>query len=280
MISRSSGPFVFTLLLVLFLLFNPAPPLFGEEQGPGGTAANLRSLIERLYGKEVRIEQVRNDNPDYCGEAFVTRDGTPIIKVNIENESKELVIVHELLHLKLRKEGYPRYFVACPADLSLNSEALSSIRRIANDMRDLIEHFSFLFPQMEEMGMDPYGTMRAIYRRNLKSGYVDAFRNPVYQTFNYMKIVLESNDARIAADLERRYLENNWKAPLERGKRLVQAVKKARPGRPEEAAALGISCLNVLFQEDLDFRLSLWGSQDRGSHIERVVEVMVRPAGD
>jgi hypothetical protein len=269
----------FNFALVLALLFSPVPSFAGEEEVPGkSAAARLISSIETLYGKEVRIEQVRHANPDYCGEASVTPDGTPVVKVNVSVESKDLVIVHELLHLQLRQEGFPRYTVSCPPDLFLDAETLSGIRRMVNDMRDLIEHSALLFPLMEEMGLNPYGTMKAIYRRNLDSGYVDSFRNPVYQTFNYMKIALESNDAKIVADLEQHYMENKWGAVLEQGRRLVHTVRSQSAKSPEAMVALTVSCLNTLYQRKVVFEASKWSIYSRGSNSERVVGITIRPA--
>ncbi len=211
----------------------------------------LKSSIEALYGRQITIEQVRADNPDYCGETSVTGDGTPVIRVNAKITAQEPVIAHELLHLKLRKEGYPRYVVYIPPDIIVDPEVLTEIRRMTNNVRDLLEHYVFLFPEMERMGLNPYENMRAIYRRNIESGYVNTFRNPANRVYNYMKIVLESNDSRMAADLERCYEANNWHAALKKGRQLVQAVRNATPGRPEDQVALTISCLNSLFRENV-----------------------------
>ncbi len=63
----------------------------------------LKSSIEKHYGKAIRIEETESDNPDYCGETSVTRDGTPIIRVNARIARKEEVVAHEMLHLELRK---------------------------------------------------------------------------------------------------------------------------------------------------------------------------------
>lgn len=276
---RMVGKAVLILPPMLALLFVGLPSSRGNDSGTVTEVAAyqlLRSSIEQLYGKQVRIEQVRSNDRDYCGEVSVTRDGTPVIKVNIEIESKLPVIVHELLHLKLRKEGYPRYFVSCPSDLFFDRDSLTGIRRMTNDIRDVIEHFSFLFPAMEDMGLNPHQQMRAIYQRNLQSGYVDSFTNPIYQAFNYMKIALESNDPQIVRELERHYVKNNWKQPLEKGRRLVEAVKEARPARPEDHAALTLYCLNTLFQDRLHFDLAKWVSVGP-SHAERLVEIVLQP---
>lgn len=272
------------VVILLFIILTAGSRLCAGNDSADGTGVSafqlLRASVERLYGRQVQIEQVRPNNPDYCGEASVLRDGTPVIKVNIDIESKECVIVHELLHLKLRKEGFPRYIVWSPPDFFANPQTIWSVRRIANDVRDVIEHYGFLFPTMEAMGLNPYEIMRTIYRRNLESGLVDSFENPVYQVFNYVKIVLESNDPEIVADLERHYMRNKWTSSLQQARSLVKAVKEARLETPEDYVSLTVHCLNALFRQHMQFEVSKWGKVEHPAYVERVVEVKLCPANE
>ncbi len=247
---------------------------------PGQASAYrlLKSSIEKHYGKAIRIEETESNNPDYCGETSVTRDGTPIIRVNARIAHKEEVVVHEMLHLELRKNGYPRYVLACSDNLALDKETMANLWRMVNNVRDVVEHHTFLFPAMERMELDPYANMRAIYRRNLESGYVRTFDNPVYQAFNYMKISLESNDPAIQERLDNCYRSGGWHASLAKGRRLVEAVKQRTLTRPADEVALCLYVLNTLFADRLVFRALQWGTTGGPVH-EAVVRIVVNPSG-
>lgn len=269
-------------LLLFFVAFAAASE--GESahpapvQGQASAYRLLKSSIEKHYGKAIRIEETESDNPDYCGETSVTRDGTPIIRVNARIAHKEEVVVHEMLHLELRKNGYPRYVLACSDNLALDKETTANLWRMVNNVRDVIEHHTFLFPAMERMALDPYAAMRAIYRRNLESGYVRTFDDPVYQAFNYMKISLESNDPAVQEQLDDCYRSGGWHASLAKGRQLVEAVKQKKITRPQDEVALCLSVLNTLFVDRVVFRVSRWGTTGGPAH-ESVVRILVQPSG-
>ncbi len=267
------------LLLAAFASASEEYPAHSTPvRGQASAYRLLKSSIERHYGKAIRIEETESDNPDYCGETSVTRDGTPIIRVNARIAHKEEVVVHEMLHLQLRKNGYPRYVLACPDNLALDRETMAALSRMVNNMRDVIEHHVFLFPAMERMELDPYTNMRAIYRRNLESGYVRTFDNPVYQAFNYMKISLESNDPVIQERLDNCYRSAGWQASLEKGRRLVEAVKQRKITGPGDEVALSLYCLNTLFADRIVFRALRWGTTGSPAR-EAVISILVRPSG-
>jgi hypothetical protein len=128
------------------------------------------------------------------------------------------------------------------------------------------------------MELDPYTTMRAIYRRNLESGYVRSFDDPVYRAFNYMKISLESNDPAIQERLDDCYRSGGWQTSLEKGRRLVEAVKQRKITRPEDEVALCLHCLNTLFDGRIVFHALQWGTTGSPAH-DSVVRILIRPFG-
>jgi len=69
-------------------------------------AVNLLATVEKLYGKSVREELMRNWNLSRYGSSYITIDGAPVVQLNFvsgRTESSENIHVAELI-LKQIKE--------------------------------------------------------------------------------------------------------------------------------------------------------------------------------
>lgn len=118
-------------------------------------AQKVLKEVEGLYGDEVRFEE----DPELCGRMMVKPNlPYPTIYCKKTSSVTEQDLVHELLHLKYRKLGYP-YLM--PKD-----SASEEIKTIATVVNGLFDH-AIIFSQLVNMGYNPFAEEEEPVRKQL-----------------------------------------------------------------------------------------------------------------
>lgn len=250
-------------LLVLSLLVWQ-PPL--QKQILGITlrpqASRIVDQIELKFGRPIEIHRRNSDPNNVTARGFVSDVGVPTIEMpeNFPNISEDS-IVHEILHINQRVRGFAQ---GVPRFHSTDMRAPHAIAfaAIHDKLRpilglyftDVIEH-SVFFPQMIDMGLDPYSTSRAMVQMVVSAQRENPRALPADITFNgvgstdeslalwYFRVAMTAGDPSLVEATEKSVTQTVESLRLGRG--LVKIVKSHNPRTPQEAAETTIAALKL-----------------------------------
>lgn len=235
--------------------------------------------VEGLFGNkqvQARFERVRESREfvDRVGTTEITKDGTPIIKIDDSIDPKdelriERIVAHELLHLRLRGRRFPLFTFNGSSKLMSKFNFYLATARHA--IRNGIEHWMFA-ADMRRMGFDASAELKRgfdILKQQARPGYGD----DILLTLNYFRALLEYDDPKLLAELRLFYLDHRWGKIIESGEKLAALVLAAQPQRPDEVKATFLQCLNALLGKSLRFSLSESVNETYGAYIQPVVVI-------
>lgn len=235
--------------------------------------------VEGLFGNkqvQARFERVRESREvvDRVGTTEITKDGTPIIKVDDSIDPKdelriERIVAHELLHLRFRGKRFPLFTFNGPSRLVNKFNFYLATARHA--IRNGIEHWMFA-PDMRRMGFDPSAELKRgfdILKQQAKPGYGD----DILLALNYFRALLEYDDPKLLSELRSFYLEHQWGKMIESGEKLAALVLAAKPQTPDDVKATFLQCLNVILGKSLRFSLLEPVNETYGAYVQPVVVI-------
>lgn len=217
---------------------------------PQSRVHRLLADVEKRFGKPVRFEWVEMFDPDdRLGEADVSEDGTPVVRIRMRVPVAaalplEDTLVHELFHLQLIAEGYPA------VDLGFRESGLErpappafaqdvTFATVRTQLWDPILHAVF-FPRMKSAGFDPGRLRRRGVRARLRAdstkGLEDAYRRAQY----FYQSALELGEGHVLSELELWYVAHGWSEDLALGRRMA-AIVETQEGRTVEGALLALA---------------------------------------
>ncbi|MDQ3133138.1 MAG: hypothetical protein M3Q99_20610 [Acidobacteriota bacterium] len=230
---------------------------FGIKISPG--VRSVINEIEYKTGEEIYIEFVRQE--DYMlGSSFISEDGVAVVLIDysLEDDAKKLeaVVVHELLHLRLRVNNFPT-FVFSPTVNTAKGRARDTEQGNINDLKNMIEHQVFK-PEMEKFGLnkiiDLAGDIAkgARANKNQADGQDDAI--------NYARAILEYSNAKDIIEVQKIYEENGWKVSLRAGREIAAIISQTNLQTPKDVEAVFLKCLLKLYpppRPEYVFKLTL-----------------------
>ncbi len=249
---------IFAILAFSANLFaQSSDEFFGIKISPG--VRSIINEIENKTGEDIYIEFVRQE--DYMlGSSFISEDGVPVVLIDyaLEDDAKKLeaVVVHELLHLRLRVNNFPT-FVFSPTVNTAKGRARDTEQGNINDLKNMIEHQVFK-PEMEKFGLnkiiDLAGDIAkgARANKNQADGQDDAI--------NYSRAILEYPNAKDVAEVQKIYEENGWKFSLRAGGEIAGIISQSNPKTAKDVEAVFLKCLLKLYpppRPEYIFRLTL-----------------------
>jgi hypothetical protein len=235
--------------------------------------------VEGLFGNkqvQARFARVRESSEfvDRVGTTEITKDGTPIIKVDDSIAPKdehriERIVAHELLHLRFRGRRFPLFSFNGPARLMNRFNFYLTTARHA--IRNGIEHWMFA-ADMRRMGFDASAELKRgfdILKQQAKPGYGD----DILLTLNYFRALLEYDDPKLLAELRLFYLDHQWGRMIESGEKLAALVRVAKPQTPDEVKLTFLQCLNALLGKSLSFNLLEPVNETYGAYVQPVIGI-------
>jgi hypothetical protein len=159
---------------------------------------------------------------DHWGEASaIDPDGHPVIRVNSTTGKREVIIVHELFHLKLDTMGFPTIQLAPsnPAD-PWNARYVQWLDTWLSTFASSFEHWIF-FPEMRRMGLDPGMDLKNEFVQSIESGrfpHTDQNSNmSIMATLHCFRAMIEcAPDKDLLKRIKRWYRESGWSGEFDR----------------------------------------------------------------
>ncbi len=238
---------------------------FGVQLNPGTLL--LWQTIEEGYGKPIRQETMPFTTS--YGFSDIAEDGTPFLRLAKEGMYEEN-IAHELLHLKLRLEGFPvgiRWNYHCKSELPVTAW-------VASNLRDPVEHWLF-YPQVISLGLTPDPELSQALQRAIKQDGFVAGSNLSTEDladFYFRALTIPAHEE-LKSQLKRWYERKGWNQAIALGTQMYSTLLLARPRTPDQEMAAFIALANILYRGTYTFRLTGWTTVRRGSHSFRSVGI-------
>lgn len=237
-------------------------------------ALSLLKEVEAAYDKKIK-EEMADMDLSYRAESEVTKDGTPVIRLNKNRSKNETDIVHELWHLKLNAEGSPEvgWHPLTGASPIINQAFTKNMNELVYDP---ILHAKF-YPEMRKWGYIPDFSEKeniAIFIQNIPSGEKE---NEINGSVAYFQACLEIDDPSLIAQFEEWYKQHNLHHPLAVGKSMVEIFKTSKSDTPEQQIDIYIKCLNLLLENTAQFKVGRYGTKMLGTFSRREVVIVIMP---
>ncbi len=206
----------------------------------------LVTEVETKTGEKIDAEFI--ELPEFeLGTSYISDDGVAVIRVDykIEKDPKKLqaVIVHELLHLRLRVNGYPT-FLFSPTVKTAKGLAQKVEQSNVNDVTSMIEHRIFE-SEMKKFGLfdviDLAGDILRLAKRN--KGREDEQSD----TINYARAILEYQNVRDIEAVRAAYKSNGWERSLRSGRVLADIIRNPALKSPSDSEATFLRCVTELY---------------------------------
>lgn len=202
--------------------------------------------IEQKTGKKILARFV--EQQDFAlGSSYISEDGLAVVLVdyNLEDNSNKLeaVITHELLHLRLRVNGYPTFLFSESVNTA-RGRAIDTEQGHINDVTSLIEH------QIFKADMEKFGLYKFV---NLAGDTANSARknkgreDEQADSINYTRAILEYPFEKDVEEVRKIYIANKWARALRDGAAIAGFIKTANIRTPKEVDAVFLKCLLQLF---------------------------------
>ncbi len=201
--------------------------------------------IEQKTGKEIYRRFIDMDE-FVLGSSYISEDGLPVVLVDydLENEVKKLeaVVVHELLHLRLRANGYPAFLFSESVKTS-RGRAIDTEQDHVNEVLSLIEHEIFK-AEMQKFDLYKYINLAGdtAKRARQNKGKEDEQADSI----NYARAILEYPNAADIEEVRKIYVANKWTRALRDGEAIAGFIKTSNIRTPKDVDAIFLKCLAQL----------------------------------
>jgi hypothetical protein len=182
------------------------------------------------------------------GSSYID-DETGVAMVFVSNDLRDdknklrAVLVHELLHLRLRVKDFPT-FIFSPTVKTAKGRAIDVEQEHVNELLSLIEHRVFR-ADMERFGVyqfiDLAGDTAADAIR--RKGDLDSQADSI----NYARAILEYPKRSDVDQVRRLFEVNRWTRSLRDGASIANLITTAEPRTPSEVQSVFLRCMAVLF---------------------------------
>lgn len=208
---------------------------------------NLIDEIFSLYKKPVQFKDVKKLPPEYQrGLAYLgaarEENGIPTVYVNVKDGLYEENIAHELLHLKLEYQGFPR--TTFPQG---SLEAIS-----ASELLSIMEH-RLIYDELEKMGYNPHESLRKSAEEQLIPELKKEFpwsefppiKRKVVLSIIYTRAKIELNNKDIIKQIDKLFVKKIKESRII-GEGLLAVILKQNPITPNEIKRALKGCFKIL----------------------------------
>jgi hypothetical protein len=232
----------------------------------------LWSEMEQYYGQPIQERALEFTTGGY-GQSGIDDDGTPWISLSPPGRFEENVI-HELMHLKLKSQGFPAVYFASS---SVSPEFLGWATLT---IKDSIEHWIF-YPEIRKMGFKPDPEMAVDLRDAINHDRFQADLPPESAhhalAIYYFEAMLLIDDECLKKDTTEWYRRKEWVSEMKLGQAMANIVLERRPDTPEEETSTFVDCLNLLLDGKVAFDKGSWSNLQRGNVSIRSVLISEQP---
>ena len=240
---------LFSLLLVLKLNLFAQYDVGFADVNLHPDVKKIITEIETKTGKTIQVNygEFETNNNFTFGTSFINNSGRALVNIrhDLRYQAKklEVVVTHELLHLKLRVNGFPVFLwsstVKTAKGLAINTE-----QSTVNDLLSLIEH------QVFKAEMEKYDLFKAFNLAGDTAKSARANKNKrdsQADSLNYARAILEYNNPADTEEVRKIFFANNWNRALKDGKQLAEIIQTFPLKTPNEVEKVFLRCLLILF---------------------------------
>ena len=248
------------LIFCLLTAFSLAVQAQGEKLFLGlKLRTEVRAIadeVERKTGRKIVAVFDEFEDEHTLGSSFIHTDGTAYLRANPDLRAQkpklEAVIAHELLHLRLRANGYPVFLFARSVKTA-RGLAQDVEQSNVNDLASLIEHRIFK-AEMDRLGLNAVIDLAGDTERDAarRSGEADGQADAL----NFARAVLEYQKAADIENLRKIYVRNKWQKSLKMGQEIADLISPASYSSPKDSAAVFRLCLAKLYPSPRPFKLT------------------------
>ena len=196
------------------------------------------------------------ENEYTLGSSFIDTDGTPYLRANTSLKSQkqklEAVVAHELLHLRLRANGFP-VFLFAPTVKTSRGLAQDVEQPNVNDLTSLIEHRSFK-PEMDKLGLNQIINLAGDTERDAARRYGE--EDGQADALNFARAVLEYQNREDVERLRRIYVKNKWQKSLKTGQEIADLISRSAITAPKDSADVFRLCFAKLYPTPRPLKLT------------------------
>jgi hypothetical protein len=203
---------------------------------------------------------------DAYGSFTIDANGIPTITL-AKDDLTEANLAHELMHLKLVLQGYPRIDWWTRDNRFRTMEMANELANLLATIRDSIEHFIFR-PAITSLGIvadpeDVEALARYVRKRHLKE-------DRQFSILRFFGLTLSVRDSALRRQFLASYNRDGLKAEALTGSKMLLEVETANPKTPKQATDCLIACLNIYWARKRSATL-LSCSSERLGNITRAV---------
>jgi hypothetical protein len=229
--------------------------LFGIRLRP--KVSVLLTEVEKFYGKQVSEERFKGDDPSYTAESWVTKDGTPLIRISENTQPAEEIIAHELLHFKLQTEGFPGPVHWIVQNDLAGEDTQAFLAKLNHAILQEILHKIF-YPEMREMSFEPEDHDRVLIQKIMRGQAPPPAPIADNLATFYFKFTLNLRDEELLTTINRWYEHSGWVDALKKGQQLRMIVVASNPSTPDEVVASFLRCASLVSPTGVKYSLDHW----------------------
>ena len=223
--------------------------------------AEVQALADEIENKTKRkisahFVEYAGEEQFMLGSSFIHSDGVPYLAVSIDLKDQpkkaEAVIAHELLHLRLRANGYP-VFLFDPKVKTKRGRAQDVEQSNVNDLTSLIEHRAFK-SEMERFGLNEALNLAGETERGARARHGEA--DVQADAINFARALLEYQNAADIEALRKIYRDNKWQQSLKIGQEIADTIKRAQLDSPAATASTFRLCAAKLYPSPRPIKLT------------------------
>lgn len=218
--------------------------------------AAIAGEIEARTKKRIVAVFDEFESPYVLGSSFIGEDdGVAYIRIQsaLEGDKRlEAVLAHELLHLRLRANGFP-VFLFSPKIKTAKGLAQDVEQPNVNDLLSLIEHRVFKsemerFKLLEVIDLAGDTERSARASRGKEDGQADSL--------NFARALLEYQKPEEISRLREIYQRNGWRRALADGQFIADAIANSNPKSAADVTAVFRKCLARLYPTPRPLKLA------------------------
>jgi hypothetical protein len=253
------------------LLAESPREVLGITLRPAG--GRLLEHVEKACGKSIIARQTTLTTN--MAEGGIRGDGTPVIEVSPNVTVTEELLVHELSHMKLQIEGFPKVFFRGSADVTSDDALLTWLR---SNVLDVIQHRIF-YPRLRRMGYAPDAARIAEIRLIIERGNFIDVSSVVDLASKYFRIIMEVANTKVISSVNKWYRERGWSDALAVANDAYSRVGAIVEWTPQTELEAFVACANALLRGRYVIAFLGMESERHGSVTQRYGDLVISRAG-
>lgn len=202
--------------------------------------------IENLYKSKIIVKEKELKEPEH-GWSIMEND-VPVIEINIKEKDKEVILIHEAYHLKLRQEGFPGISFEFPNNSESNNNSFY-LEWFCHLFWDKIAHYYFYPLMLNELKINPYNSstteLKEIYKNGKIEGLKDSTREIGLAGY-YLQVWVETQNENSLKKFKSFLIDKYNGQGIEQGEELISLFKKKQISNSSDALELFIECFNLI----------------------------------